>query len=49
MSHYSDAEDSIANVDDDIGVRKRKAWDHDNKSISSEIKVRFFKYILLHH
>lgn len=39
MSHYSDAEDSIENVEDEIGVRKRKAWgDHDGKSISSEFK-----------
>lgn len=41
MSHYSDAEDSILAIDDEIGVRKRKTWDPDNKSITSEIKVRY--------
>lgn len=42
MSHYSDAEDSILAIDEEIGVRKRKTWDPDNKSITSEIKVFFF-------
>lgn len=36
MSHYSDAEDSV--VITDMGIRKRKAWDPDAESITSEIK-----------
>lgn len=39
MSHYSDAEDSIKRIEEELGVRKRKTWDPDNKSITSEIKV----------
>ncbi|XP_017774505.1 PREDICTED: adiponectin receptor protein isoform X2 [Nicrophorus vespilloides] len=39
MSYYSDAEDSIQSLNDhDIGLRKRKAWDPDTESITSEIK-----------
>lgn len=37
MSYYSDAEDSINSLED-IGVRKRKIWDPDSASITSEIK-----------
>lgn len=38
MSHYSDAEDSISDIQDEGGLRKRKLWDPDNESIASEIK-----------
>lgn len=38
MSYYSDAEDSIKSLDEDVGLRKRKLWDPDNESITSEIK-----------
>lgn len=39
MSHYSDAEDSISDFEPDRdGLRKRRAWDPDEKSITSEIK-----------
>lgn len=38
MSHYSDAEDSISEIHDEGGLRKRKLWDPDNESITSEIK-----------
>lgn len=39
MSHYSDAEDSINDIQDlDIGLRKRKIWDPEAESITSEIK-----------
>ncbi|XP_068900407.1 adiponectin receptor protein isoform X2 [Tenebrio molitor] len=36
MSHYSDAEDSIDVAD--LGLRKRKLWDPETESITSEIK-----------
>lgn len=36
MSLYSDAEDSI--LGDGDGIRKRKMWDPDSESITSEIK-----------
>lgn len=35
MSHYSDAEDSIST---DEGLRKRRLWDPETESITSEIK-----------
>lgn len=39
MSHYSDAEDSISDIPElDIGLRKRKIWDPETESITSEIK-----------
>lgn len=43
MSHYSDAEDTISNnelltKDQQDGLRKRKIWDPENESITSEIK-----------
>lgn len=39
MSHYSDAEDSMSDIQDlDIGLRKRKIWDPETESITSEIK-----------
>lgn len=39
MSHYSDAEDSLADISDlDLGLRKRKIWDPESESITSEIK-----------
>lgn len=39
MSHYSDAEDSIRDIQDfEIGLRKRKLWDPETESITSEIK-----------
>lgn len=39
MSHYSDAEDSINDIPDlDLGLRKRKIWDPETESITSEIK-----------
>ncbi|XP_018562472.1 adiponectin receptor protein isoform X2 [Anoplophora glabripennis] len=39
MSHYSDAEDSIKDIQDfEIGLRKRKLWDPESESITSEIK-----------
>ncbi|KAF2882818.1 hypothetical protein ILUMI_23330 [Ignelater luminosus] len=44
MSHYSDAENSVDSFDDlptDAGdsiLRKRRVWDPDNESITSEIK-----------
>lgn len=39
MSHYSDAEDSMKDIQDfDIGLRKRKLWDPESESITSEIK-----------
>lgn len=36
MSHYSDAEDSIDIAD--LGLRKRRIWDPETESITSEIK-----------
>lgn len=39
MSHYSDAEDSLADIPDfDLVLRKRKIWDPESESITSEIK-----------
>lgn len=39
MSHYSDAEDVINDIPDfDLGLRKRKLWDPETESITSEIK-----------
>lgn len=39
MSHYSDAEDSLADIPEfDLGLRKRKIWDPESESITSEIK-----------
>lgn len=39
MSHYSDAESSLNDIQDlDIGLRKRKLWDPEAESIASEIK-----------
>lgn len=44
MSHYSDAENSVDSFDDlptdagDTILRKRRVWDPDNESITSEIK-----------
>lgn len=39
MSHYSDAEESIHEVPDLAeGLRKRKLWDPEAESITSEIK-----------
>lgn len=39
MSHYSDAEDSIGDIPElDVGLRKRKIWDPDVESLTSEIK-----------
>lgn len=37
MSYYSDAEDSIKSLED-VGIRKRRVWDPDTESITSEIK-----------
>lgn len=36
MSHYSDAEDSLDVID--LGLRKRKLWDPETESLTSEIK-----------
>lgn len=38
MSHYSDAEDSVSDVTEQDGLRKRKLWDPENESLTSEIK-----------
>ncbi|XP_045469162.1 adiponectin receptor protein isoform X2 [Harmonia axyridis] len=38
MSHYSDAEDSIGESAESEGLRKRKVWDLENESLTSEIK-----------
>lgn len=38
MSHYSDAEDTISDIHDEGGLRKRRLWDPDSESIASEIK-----------
>lgn len=38
MSHYSDAEDSISEIAEMEGLRKRKIWDPETESITSEIK-----------
>ncbi|KAJ8971676.1 hypothetical protein NQ317_011468 [Molorchus minor] len=39
MSHYSDAEDSVTDIPDlDFGLRKRRLWDPETESITSEIK-----------
>lgn len=40
MSYYSDAEDSLKSFEDvsEDGLRKRKIWDPDTESITSEIK-----------
>ncbi|KRT86409.1 hypothetical protein AMK59_1659, partial [Oryctes borbonicus] len=40
MSYYSDAEDSLKSFEDVIegGLRKRKFWDPETESITSEIK-----------
>lgn len=39
MSYYSDAEESIKSFSDyDDGLRKRKVWDPETESITSEIK-----------
>lgn len=42
MSHYSDAEDTISNSglmgDEEQCLRKRRLWDPENESITSEIK-----------
>lgn len=36
MSHYSDTEDQL--TVEDSGLRKRKIWDPETESITSEIK-----------
>lgn len=40
MSHYSDAEDSLNDIipELDLGLRKRRIWDPETESITSEIK-----------